>query len=93
MVGGSFSDMRLLGAFLAGPYHSPADNPGPGLVLDGAAEDADSAALPIAYVVLRLLIVLNWLYGAAILVLLFVMPNERWIMSAFDLTPGRRRSG
>jgi hypothetical protein len=47
-----------------------------------------SAALPIAYVVLRLLIVLNWLYGAAILVLLFVMPNERWIMSAFDLTPG-----
>ncbi|MEA3051624.1 MAG: hypothetical protein QOG72_527 [Sphingomonadales bacterium] len=41
MVGGSFSDMKLLGAFLAGPYHSPADNPGPGLVLDGAAEDAD----------------------------------------------------
>jgi hypothetical protein len=47
-----------------------------------------SAALPIAYVVLRLLVVLNWLYGAAILVLLLVMPNERWIMSAFDLTPG-----
>ncbi|HEX6375574.1 MAG TPA: M20/M25/M40 family metallo-hydrolase [Allosphingosinicella sp.] len=41
MVGGSFSDMKRLGAFLAGPYHSPADNPGPGLVLDGAAEDAD----------------------------------------------------
>ena len=47
-----------------------------------------SAALPIAYVVLRILIVLNWLYGAAILALLFVMPNERWIMSAFELTPG-----
>jgi hypothetical protein len=47
-----------------------------------------SAALPIAYVVLRLLIVLNWLYGLAILVLLLVMPNERWIMSAFDLVPG-----
>jgi hypothetical protein len=47
-----------------------------------------SAALPIAYVVLRLLIVLNWLYGLAILALLVVMPNERWIMSAFDLTPG-----
>jgi hypothetical protein len=47
-----------------------------------------SAALPIAYVVLRLLILLNWLYGAAILVLLFLMPNERWIMSAFELTPG-----
>ena len=47
-----------------------------------------SAALPIAYVVLRLLILLNWLYGLAILVLLLVMPNERWIMSAFDLSPG-----
>ena len=47
-----------------------------------------SAALPIAYVVLRILILLNWLYGAAILALLFVMPNERWIMSAFDLAPG-----
>ena len=47
-----------------------------------------SAALPIAYVVLRILILLNWLYGAAILALLFVMPNERWIMSAFDLSPG-----
>jgi Peptidase family M28 len=41
MVGGSFSDMKKLGAFLAGSYHSPADNPGPGLVLDGAAEDAE----------------------------------------------------
>lgn len=47
-----------------------------------------SAALPIAYVVLRILILVNWLYGAAILALLVVMPNERWIMSAFDLSPG-----
>jgi len=46
-----------------------------------------SAALPIAYVVLRILIVLNWLTGAAILALLVVMPNERWIMSAFELAP------
>ena len=46
-----------------------------------------SAALPIAYVVLRILIVLNWLYGAAILVLLLVMPNEQWIMSAFKISP------
>jgi hypothetical protein len=46
-----------------------------------------SAALPIAYVVIRLLIVLNWLFGAAILALLFLLPNERWIMSAFDLAP------
>ena len=46
-----------------------------------------SAALPIAYVVLRILIVLNWLMAAAILILLIAMPNERWIMSAFKLTP------
>jgi hypothetical protein len=41
MIGGSFSDMKRLNAFLAGPYHSPSDNPGPGLELGGAAEDAD----------------------------------------------------
>ena len=46
-----------------------------------------SAALPIAYVVLRILIVGNWLMAAVILALLFVMPNEQWIMSAFDLSP------
>ena len=49
---------------------------------------AYSAALPIARVVLRLLILVNWLYGLAILALLVVMPNARWIMSAFDLAPG-----
>src|SRR6266581_1429566 len=48
---------------------------------------SSSAALPIAYVVLRLLIVGNWLMGAAILALLVVMPNEQWIMSAFKLSP------
>jgi hypothetical protein len=41
MVGGSFADMKKLGAFLGGPYHSAADNPGPRLMLDGAAEDTD----------------------------------------------------
>src|ERR1700754_1596691 len=46
-----------------------------------------SAALPIAYIVLRILIVMNWLYGAAILALLVATPNERWIMSAFKLSP------
>ena len=46
-----------------------------------------SPALPIARVVLRILIVLNWLGGAAILALLVVMPNEQWIMSAFQLSP------
>lgn len=49
---------------------------------------AYSAALPIAYVVLRLLIILNLLVGVAILALLIVMPNEQWIMSAFKLAPG-----
>src|SRR5437588_6931209 len=48
---------------------------------------SSSAALPIAYVVLRILIVVNWLSGAAILALLVVMPNEQWIMTAFKLSP------
>jgi hypothetical protein len=46
-----------------------------------------TAALPIAYVVLRLLILLNWLMALVILVLLAAMPNREWIMSAFSLTP------
>ena len=48
---------------------------------------SSSAALPIAYVVLRILIVVNWLGGAAILALLVVLPNEQWIMTAFKLSP------
>src|SRR5688500_1464493 len=48
---------------------------------------SSSAALPIAYVLLRILIVVNWLGGAAILALLVVMPNRQWIMSAFELSP------
>ena len=51
------------------------------------SKPASSAALPIAHVVLRILIVLNWVGGAAILALLVVMPNERWIMTAFKLSP------
>jgi len=46
-----------------------------------------SVALPIAHTVLRILVVLNWLGGAAILALLVVSPNEQWIMSAFKLSP------
>lgn len=47
------------------------------------------AALPIAYVVLRILIVLNWLYGAAILGLLaFTLVNEPWFMKAIDVPSG-----
>ena len=39
-----------------------------------------SAALPIARVFLKLLIVLNWLVGAATIVLLLAMPNREWII-------------
>jgi hypothetical protein len=52
-----------------------------------ASPASSSAALPIARVVLRILIVLNWVGGALILVLLLAMPNERWIMAAFKLAP------
>src|SRR3954464_14692218 len=48
---------------------------------------SSSAALPIAYVVLRILIVVNWLGGAAILALLVISPNQQWIMAAFKLPP------
>lgn len=41
MIGGSFSNMALLEAFLSGPYHSPSDQLGGRIVLDGAAEDAN----------------------------------------------------
>ncbi|HLL29791.1 MAG TPA: DUF2975 domain-containing protein [Allosphingosinicella sp.] len=45
------------------------------------------AALPIAYVTLRLLIVFNWLAGAAILALLLASSlNEQWIMAAFKIS-------
>src|SRR4030095_14581446 len=48
---------------------------------------SSSALLPLAYVLLRILVVVNWLGGAAILALLVVMPNEQWIMTAFKLSP------
>lgn len=51
------------------------------------SKPAASAALPIAYFVLRILIVLNWVGGVAILALLIVSPNEQWIMTAFKLSP------
>ncbi|MBA3939899.1 MAG: peptidase M28 [Sphingopyxis sp.] len=41
MVGGSFSDMPLLEAFLGKDYHRPADNFSDKVPLGGAAEDAD----------------------------------------------------
>lgn len=46
-----------------------------------------SAALPIAYVFLRILIVLNWAFGAAILALLaFTFVNEPWTMKALGVS-------
>lgn len=48
-----------------------------------------STVLPIAYVVLRILVVLNWVYGAAILGLLaFTFVNEPWFMKAIDVPAG-----
>jgi hypothetical protein len=48
---------------------------------------SSSAALPMAHIVLRTLIVVNWLYGVAIVALLVVMPHEQWIMTAFKIPP------
>ena len=46
-----------------------------------------SAALPAAYVFLRILIVLNWFFGACILaLLLFTFVNEPWTMKALGVT-------
>ena len=46
-----------------------------------------SAVLPIAHMVLRILIGLNWVTCAVILALLFVLPNRDWIISALKLSP------
>src|SRR6187431_3296999 len=48
---------------------------------------SSSAALPIAHVVLRILIVVNWLGGAAIAALLIAAPTRPWIMSALGVPP------
>jgi Protein of unknown function (DUF2975) len=46
------------------------------------------SALPTAYVVLRLLIILNWLFGAAILgLLVYALINEPWMMTALGVPP------
>ena len=46
-----------------------------------------SAALPAAYVFLRILIVLNWFFGACIAALLtFTFVNESWTMRALGVT-------
>ena len=52
-----------------------------------SARVSSSTALPIAYLVLRVLIVLNWLWGVAIIALLVAAPTRQWIMRSLDLSP------
>jgi hypothetical protein len=48
-----------------------------------------STAPPVAYVSLRILIVVNWLYGAAILgLVIFANSYPAWFMKAIDGPPG-----
>ena len=50
-----------------------------------------SAALPVAYVFLRVLVLLNWLGGAAILALLTAMiVAEEWTFTALGIAPEAR---
>jgi hypothetical protein len=47
-----------------------------------------SAALPTAYVVLRILIVLNWIYGAIVLAILAgLFAAEQWTTTALGISP------
>jgi hypothetical protein len=48
---------------------------------------SSSVALPLVALVLRGLLVLNWVFGAAVLILLLAMPTETWIMRALQLRP------
>jgi DUF2975 family protein len=50
-------------------------------------QPSSSAALPIAHVVLRILIVLNWLMAVGILALVVLSPNKQWVMEFLDLSP------
>ena len=48
-----------------------------------------STLLPIAWIFLRILIVLNWIYGAAILgLVIFANSNPAWFMKAIDVPAG-----
>ena len=51
------------------------------------SESSSSAALPIVDVLLRILVVLNWLSGVLIVVLLVATPTRQWIMSSLKLSP------
>jgi Na+-transporting methylmalonyl-CoA/oxaloacetate decarboxylase gamma subunit len=58
-----------------------------------SAPTSPSAALPIAHLVLRILIVLNWFMGAAILLLLVAFPTSEWIRSALKIPTGDEARG
>jgi hypothetical protein len=46
-----------------------------------------SAALPLAWVILRILIILNWVFGACILALLvYSLVNEPWMIRALGVS-------
>ena len=48
---------------------------------------SSSAALPLAHVALRILIVVNWAIGAAIAALLLFAPTNEWILRALKVPP------
>lgn len=48
---------------------------------------SSSAALPITFGLLRILILVNLLTALGILALLFALPHEQWILKSFDLSP------
>ena len=52
-----------------------------------SAKVSSSTALPIAYLAVRTLIVVNWLWGVAIIGLLVAAPTRQWIMTSLALTP------
>jgi hypothetical protein len=47
-----------------------------------------SSALPLAWIILRILIVLNWIYGAIVLAILVgMLAAERWTLTALGFPP------
>ena len=51
-----------------------------------SSSDISSTALPIARIVLRVLIIANWVYGAAILAIIVIsIAREPWLIEAFQI--------
>ena len=56
------------------------------------SKSISSTVLPIAYSVLRVLLVVNWIYGVGILALLIVsVVNEPWFIAAMNLPAAAER--